>query len=192
MEDFLKDKKKVTIAVILITLVIIGIALWLRRRKGQESGYVPQRGFFPTNSGGSTPSPTPSTPPPSDSAPSPSPAPPSSAPEPTPDPAPPTSGPDPSPSPSSSYPYPYYNPYYNPMYNPYYYNQYPVYPQPYRSYRPSMEFNKGEYIALLQKQIAALEVEYDNAISDLMFGKAYRLSKKIDALQETLDAQLGY
>ena len=183
MENILKDKKKV-IAVIVVLLVVIGIVLWLRRRKKEESGYVMARGFFPTD-GGSTPPPTAPpapTPPPGDGAPPPGgdgimggpPMPP-----------PPSGGGHPYPGPYPSWPViPYYP-------APVYYDPFP------RTVVVNDTENNGrvsrsQYVSYLRKAIDSLEIAYDDAVSDFMFRRAYKISKQIDDLREKLIEQIRY
>jgi hypothetical protein len=48
-----------------------------------------------------------------------------------------------------------------------------------------------EYIKYLQHRINALEVAYDNAISDLMFGRALRIKRQIRAMKAQLESYYG-
>jgi hypothetical protein len=52
--------------------------------------------------------------------------------------------------------------------------------------------SKSQYVKYLQDRINGLEVAYDNAISDFMLGRAFRISKEIRALKGQLEIQLGY
>lgn len=169
MKEFLKDKKKVILAAILI-LAIIALILWSRRQKTDksidESNYVEPRGFFP-GGGGGLPAPSP-------------------APTPTP-------SPTPTPTPTGSHHphHPYYPnyPYYP---GPVYYNPFP------RTYiidevdeEDPSNMTRKEYIEYLRKKIIVLEAAHDRAISTLKIGKAYRISKEIDKVEAVLDKYLG-
>jgi hypothetical protein len=72
-----------------------------------------------------------------------------------------------------------------------YYNPFP------RTYivdeaRPNRSMNKGEYIQTLINSINVLEDRYDQAISDLTFGRAIRIANQIKGLRADLKAQLRY
>jgi hypothetical protein len=185
MELKKEDKRKL---LIVFTFIALGIVLLLIKRKSkpQESGFVAPRGFFP--GGGTT---TPTTPTPPMDIPDGRGAgggggtvmdiPPTDIPPVTP--MPPT-------PPNPSYPYPSYPvlPYYP---APVYYNPFP---RTYNviNYSQNQNMNKGQYIDYLQKQINSLEFEYDDALSSLMFGRAYKISKVINSLKDKLRIQLGY
>jgi hypothetical protein len=52
--------------------------------------------------------------------------------------------------------------------------------------------SKSQYIKYLQDRINALEVAYDNAISDFLFAKAFRISREIKAQETQLKYYRGY
>jgi len=191
MKDLFKDKKMVILGIVII-LVIIGVIIWLRRKKKEESGFVMSRGFFPSDTT-SIPISTPTIPPPAP-APAPAPAPEFSA----------SSSDSMGVSPAASSPTPAMYPHH--LYPPYQGGGYPMVSYPYGvSYPPAYypfprtyevvsqaPVNKGEYIDYLQRQIAALELAYDDAISNFMFGRAFKISRRINELSSTLHTQLGY
>ena len=177
IKEMLQDKKKMMVVAVVL-LAVIGIIIWLRSRKSQESNYrqVMPRGFFP-----STPMPTPTPPPP---------------PEPTPTPTPPPGDsimgmPPPAPTPPPINPAVPYPPYGYGYPGPMYYNPFP------RTYivdeaRSNRSMNKGEYIQTLINAINVLEDRYDQAISDLTFGIAIRIANQIKGLRADLKTQLRY
>ena len=176
VKELLQDKKKMMVVAVVL-LAVIGIIIWLRSRKSQESNYVMPRGFFP-----STPAPTPTPPPEPTPTPTPPPGDSMGTPPPAPTPPPPINSGNPAvPYPPYGYGYP----------GPMYYNPFP------RTYivdeaRPNRYMNKGEYIQTLINSINVLEDRYDQAISDLTFGRAIRIANQIKGLRADLKAQLRY
>lgn len=196
------------VVIALGVLIAIIVILWLRRRrKGQESGYVMQRGVFdrstPAPAGGPLVSPTPPPPmppppPPGDSAP----------PPPTPPPAdgtpPPPPGGHPPPPP---YPWPPFG-YGYPV--TYYYDPFPrtyiidegasrtasdCYKQVLLNTEAGPKetcLSKTQYIEYLKNRIRGLEGAYDSAMSDLLFGRAWKISQLIKRAEKSLAYELGY
>ena len=53
------------------------------------------------------------------------------------------------------------------------------------------KMSKEEYVDFLRKKIAVLEKEYDAAMSDFRFARAFKISKQLSKAEEELDKYLG-
>ena len=202
MKTFFEKNKIAVIA--LLVLIIVAVILWLRRRrKGQESGYVMQRGVFdrstPAPAGGplTPPGGMPPPPPPGGGTDAPPPPPGGGTPPPP--------GPTPPPPP----PPPYWPPFGYGYPATYYYDPFPrtyivdegasertaCYKQVMLNTEAGPKescLSKSQYVEYLRNRIRGLQVAYDNAMSDMLFGRAWKISQLIKRAEKSLAYELGY